>query len=142
MNPLNWTWQRKWGATVLISMFLFISAYSSTMITPALPAISYEYEIPRGYKRQLAMSVLLLGYAQGPFVMAPLSEVFGRATVLQYANLVFFVFNTACGFAGTLSQMLVFRFLSGVGGSAALVVCHSYLRIVRDKLTAPSYPKK
>ena len=31
--------------------------------------------------------------------------------------------NLACGFAQNESQLLAFRFLSGLGGSAPLVVC-------------------
>ena len=66
-----------------------------------------------------------LGYAQGPFVLAPLSEIYGRVAVLQYANLVYLAFNTACGFCTTKQQMLAFRFLSGIGGSAPQAVSTS-----------------
>jgi MFS family permease len=103
-------------------MFTFISPFSSTMVTPALPVISHEFKIPDGWARQLVMTIFLLGYAQGPFVLAPLSEIFGRVTVLQYANLIYLVFNTACGFARTQNQMLAFRFLSGLGGAAPQAV--------------------
>jgi MFS family permease len=42
--------------------------------------------------------------------------------VLQLANLFFLIFNLVCGFAKTPAQMLVFRFLSGLGGSAPLAI--------------------
>ena len=82
--------------------------------------------------RQLVMTIFLLGYAQGPFVLAPLSEIFGRVTVLQYANLIYLLFNTLCGFAQTKQQMLAFRFLSGLGGAApqaVRLVLQSFLNI-------------
>jgi len=109
--------------SVPVSMFTFISPFSSTMVTPALPAIADDFDIPEGFMRQLVMTIFLLGYAQGPFVLAPLSEIYGRVTVLQYANLIYLVFNTACGFAQTKEQMLAFRFLSGIGGAAPQAVC-------------------
>jgi len=121
-NPLNWSNKRKWVATILVSLFTFLSPFSSTMITPALPVIGDCFDIPEGFERQLVMSIFLLGYAQGPFVLAPLSEIFGRVTVLQYANLVYLLFNTCCGFAQTKEQMLAFRFLSGLGGAAPQAV--------------------
>ncbi|KAF9701259.1 hypothetical protein EKO04_000372 [Ascochyta lentis] len=117
-NPLNWSQSRKWVVTMLVSMFTFISPFSSTMVTPALPVIADDFDIPEGFMRQLVMTIFLLGYAQGPFVLAPLSEIYGRVTVLQYANLIYLAFNTACGFAQTKEQMLAFRFLSGIGGAA------------------------
>lgn len=122
MNPLNWSWKRKWITTILVSLFTFISPFSSTMVTPALPDISDDFDIPEGFMQQLVMSIFLLGYAQGPFVLAPLSEIYGRVTVLQYANLIYLGFNTACGFAQTRTQILVFRLLSGIGGSAPQAV--------------------
>jgi len=33
------------------------------------------------------------------------------------------VFNTACGFAKNKNELIAFRFLAGLGGSAPLVVC-------------------
>jgi MFS family permease len=94
-------------------------------VTPALDTIGDDLDVPEGFMRQLVMTIFLLGYAQGPFVLAPLSEIFGRVCVLQYANLIYLVFNTACGFSKTRGQMLAFRFLSGIGGSAPQAVNNS-----------------
>lgn len=121
-NPLNWSQQRKWTATLLVSCFTFISPFSSTMVTPVLDDIGAEFGIEGEFARALVMTIFLLGFAQGPFVLAPLSELFGRVRVLQYANLVYLAFNTACGFARTRRQILACRFLSGIGGSAPQAV--------------------
>jgi MFS family permease len=45
------------------------------MVTPALPAIADDFDILEGFMRQLVMTIFLLGYARGPFVLAPLSEI-------------------------------------------------------------------
>lgn len=71
------------------------------------------------------MSIFLLGFAQGPFVLAPLSEVFGRVKVLQYANLIYLVFNTVGGFSQSRGQLLAFRFVSGLGGAAPQAVSNN-----------------
>ena len=92
------------------------------MVTPALDVIGEEYNIPPGFSRALVMSIFLLGYAQGPFVLGSLSEIFGRVGVLQITNLVFLAFNTACPFARNSTELYLFRFLSGIGGSAPQVV--------------------
>lgn len=127
-NPLNWSQTRKWVATMLVSCFTFISPFSSTMVTPALDDIGLEFGITGEFSKQLVMTIFLLGYAQGPFVLAPLSEIFGRVRVLQYANLVYLAFNTACGFAKTEQQILACRFLSGIGGSAPQAVGNPFYR--------------
>ena len=85
--------------------------------------------------------------AVGPLFLGPLSEIYGRSRVLQLANLFFVgtfliarpgflslwailvetrlglsAFNLACAFAQTKGQLIAFRFLSGLGGSAPLAV--------------------
>ncbi|KAH7117551.1 MFS multidrug transporter-like protein [Dendryphion nanum] len=132
-KPLNWSWKKKWLTTILMSMFTFISPFSSTMVTPVLQDIGDEFNISEGFLRQLVMTIFMLGFAQGPFVLGPLSEVFGRVKVLQLANCVYLIFNIACGFAQTQTQMLVFRLLSGIGGSAPQAVRNGVLADIWSK---------
>ncbi|KAI7771134.1 hypothetical protein LZL87_013205 [Fusarium oxysporum] len=117
-NPHNWTKRKKWLSTILVSCFTFISPVSSTMLAPALPDLAKEFKISSDFETYLLMSIFLLAYAIGPFLLAPLSEMFGRVVVLQSANMFYLIFNTVCGFSKTREQMLIFRFLSGLGGSA------------------------
>jgi multidrug resistance protein len=99
-------------------MFAFIAPMASTMVAPALDTIADEFDIQSDIEQFLVMSIFLLAFAIGPFVWGPMSEVFGRVRVMQCANLIFLLFNTMCGFAKTKQQMMAFRFLSGIGGSA------------------------
>lgn len=92
------------------------------MVAPSLDTIALEYGITSGFEKALVMSIFLLAYAICPFILAPLSEMYGRVVVLQSANMVFLLFNTACGFAKTKEQMMAFRFLSGLGGGAPQAV--------------------
>ena len=93
------------------------------MLSPALPTIANEFNIKSNIEQYLVMSIFLLAYALGPFVFAPLSEIRGRVGVLQFANLLYLIFNTVCGFSKSKQQMLAFRFLSGFGASAPQAVC-------------------
>ncbi|KAL2207904.1 MFS general substrate transporter, partial [Sarocladium strictum] len=117
-NPRNWPKKRKWTATFLVSCYTFISPVSSTMLAPALPVLAHELKTRSDIETYFLMSIFLLAYALGPFVLAPLSEMYGRVVVLQSANLVFLVFNTVAGFSTNKDMMLATRFLSGLGGSA------------------------
>lgn len=92
------------------------------MVAPALGQISESLHAQSTIESQFYLSIFLLAYAVGPFPLGPLSETYGRVYVLQIANLLYLVFNLACGFAHTTTQMLVFRFLSGLGGSAPLTI--------------------
>ncbi len=92
------------------------------MVAPSLSAIGAEFGVTNDAVSSLMLSIFVLAYAVGPLFLGPLCEVYGRVHVLQIANLFYFVFNLACGFAKSSGQMLAFRFLSGLGGSAPLVI--------------------
>ena len=119
-NPKNWTKKRRWAATITVSLFTFISPVSSSMIAPALGKIQDEFHIKSESQAGLALSVFVLAFAVGPLIIGPMSELFGRRIVLQISNLFYFCFNLACGFAQSPGQLIAFRFLSGLGGSAPL----------------------
>ncbi|KAL4964978.1 MFS transporter [Aspergillus stella-maris] len=116
--PKNWTPGRKWLTLVLVSSFTFMSPLSSSVVAPSLPAIGQDLHIPTGFQQTIAMSVFILAYAVGPLFFGPLCEIYGRIVVLQTTNAFYLVFNLCCGFAKTKVQLIVFRFLSGLGGSA------------------------
>ncbi|PSS22698.1 hypothetical protein PHLCEN_2v2995 [Hermanssonia centrifuga] len=105
-----------------MSFFTFISPVSSSMVAPASFQIADELNITSEIEVSMTISVFVLAYAVGPLVLGPLSEIYGRSRVLQIANLFFLVWNLACGFAQTKSQLIAFRFLAGLGGSAPLSV--------------------
>lgn len=122
LNPHNWPPRRRWSSTVLIAMFAFIAPMASTMVAPALPTLADEFGINSEIEEFMLMSIFLLAFAVGPFLWGPLSEIYGRVHVMVGANLIFLLFNTVCGFAKTKEQMMAFRFLSGIGGSASQAV--------------------
>ena len=121
-NPKNWSSKRRWIATLNVSSFTLISPLSSSMVAPALPAMSERFGVTNAVVSQLMLSIFVLAFAIGPLFWGPLSEMYGRIPVLQLSNLFYFIFNLAGGFSKTAAQMLVFRFLAGFGGSAPLAV--------------------
>jgi multidrug resistance protein len=92
------------------------------MIAPALNAIGRDLNITNEITLSLTLSVFILAYAIGPLFLGPLSEIYGRVLVLQASNLFYLFFNLGCGLAQTKAQMIIFRFLAGLGGSAPLAI--------------------
>ena len=113
--------------TITFASYAFISPLSSTMIAPALDVIAKAFHIGSAVESQISLSIFVLAYALGPLFLGPLSEIFGRALVLQLSALWYLAFNIGCGFCTSKSQLIAFRFLSGLGGSAPLAVSLSSL---------------
>lgn len=62
-------------------------------------------------------SVYLIGYTFGPLLIAPLSELYGRAILYNVCNFVFLIFSIACALANNLGALIVFRLLAGIAAS-------------------------
>ncbi|KAK6827963.1 multidrug resistance protein [Apiospora arundinis] len=121
-NPKNWAFSKKWRAVFIVSCFTLMSPLSSSVVAPSLGVIGNELDVPPGTQQALILSVFILAYAVGPLLWGPLSELYGRIVVLQITNLLYLCFNLGCGFARTKAQLIIFRFLSGLGGSAPLAI--------------------
>ncbi|RDX51047.1 MFS polyamine transporter [Lentinus brumalis] len=90
------------------------------MVAPAAGQIASGFNITDQFQVNLTISVFVLAYAFGPLILGPLCEVFGRVPILRGCNLFFTAWNLGCGFAQNESQLIAFRFLAGLGGSAPL----------------------
>lgn len=98
------------------------------MIAPAFSDMNKDLNVHNSAETTMMLSFFVLAYAIGPLLFGPLSELYGRRWVLQIRNLIFLVFNLACGFAKTGPQMIVLRFFSGLGGCAPLTTGAGLLR--------------
>lgn len=67
-------------------------------------------------------TVFLLGYTFGPILIAPLSELYGRAILYKICMLLLVVFNVACAVAKSLGSLVAFRFLAGIMGSCPVTL--------------------
>lgn len=122
--PRNWSRAQKVFQTLIVALYTLISPMSSSILSPAMEDIAASLHMNSDFIMSFAVSVMVLAWALGPLIIAPISELdaCGRRPVLNISIWVIFVFNLACGFAKTTTQLCVFRFLGGLGGCAALNV--------------------
>lgn len=127
-NPKNWSFKRKWAATVTASSFALLAPVCSSMLAPALGLVKKDFNIPSEAETVLTMTNYNFALAIGPLFLGPLSEIYGRVPILQFSALFFLVFNSAAGWATNKGQFIAFRFISGLGGSAPLAVSQSFTK--------------
>ncbi|KAL4874945.1 major facilitator superfamily domain-containing protein [Aspergillus karnatakaensis] len=121
-DPKNWPRSLKWKNTWAVSLFVFISPVSSSMIAPALQDLGESLGMQTELEVYLSLAIFILAYAVGPIFFGPASELYGRMRLLQASNIWYLAWNLGCGFATTKSQFFGFRFLAGIGGSAPLAI--------------------
>ena len=64
----------------------------------------------------------ILGFAFGPLVLAPLSEMYGRVIVYNVCNVLYTVFTVACALATNMGMLIGFRFLAGTFGVSPITL--------------------
>lgn len=68
------------------------------------------------------VSIYILGFAIGPLIIAPLSELYGRYWLYNASNFFFVIFTICCGVSNSMGMLIAFRFLAGCAGSAPLTI--------------------
>ncbi|GKT74225.1 cycloheximide resistance protein [Colletotrichum tofieldiae] len=118
-HPLNWSTTRKTTSIVIVSLTALLSPIGSTISAAAAADIMRHFGTTSETLGALMTTIYLLGYAFGPIIIAPLSELYGRAIVFQSCTLMFTIFNIACAVANSFGSLVVYRLLAGIAGSCA-----------------------
>ncbi|GAB1318346.1 hypothetical protein MFIFM68171_08556 [Madurella fahalii] len=121
-HPRSWPLIKKVRTTGIVAALCFLSPFASTIFAPSIHLVMADLGITDSTLGALQVSVFLFAYAVGPLFLAPLSELYGRAVILQLGNIVFVAFSVGGGFSRTPAQLSVCRFLAGIGGSSGLAV--------------------
>ncbi|KAI0165620.1 MFS general substrate transporter [Xylariaceae sp. FL1272] len=120
--PMNFSGGRKWFCIACLSLITLISPLSSTILSPAINDVSASFHNTDDILAAFPVSIFLLGYAVGPLLLSPLSEIYGRALVLSSANAFFCVWHIGCALAPSLNSLIFFRFMCGVGGAGCMTL--------------------
>ncbi|KAH0489505.1 hypothetical protein TgHK011_009932 [Trichoderma gracile] len=119
-NPYNWPSWKKILNSALISALSFITPLASSMFAPGVPDLMQEFHSTSEELAAFCVSVYVLGFAAGPMLFAPLSELYGRSIIYNITNVGFIVFVIACAQAPSMTTLIIFRFLSGIFGSCPI----------------------
>jgi hypothetical protein len=140
-NPLNWTFGRKSITVALVSSMTLLryaillisclqlvleamliphSSLSSSIFAPGIASVMEEFHSTSKELASFIVSVYVIGYAFGPLIIAPLSEIYGRTLLYYICNSLFTVFTIACAVAPNLSALVTFRLLAGLSAGYPL----------------------
>lgn len=86
------------------------------MFAPGVASIMSEFKNDSSIVTTFVVSIYFLGFAFGPLVVAPMSEVFGRVYVYHIGNVLFTAFSIAAACSINIEMLMAFRFLMGLVG--------------------------
>ena len=94
----------------------------SSMLAPAVPDVMKSLHSDNAELQSFVVSIYVIGFVVGPLVVAPLSELFGRAIVYHVSNVVFLGATIGCALSTNVGMFLAFRLLCGCAGAAPLAL--------------------
>ncbi|KAH6887661.1 major facilitator superfamily domain-containing protein [Thelonectria olida] len=118
-NPRTFSQTRKWTITLLQAMSAFTVAFVSTAYSGGIADIRETFGVSSEVGL-LGLSLFVLGFALGPLLWAPLSELFGRRYLFISTYAVLVALNAGTVFVQNIQSLIVLRFLAGTIGSSPL----------------------
>jgi AAHS family 4-hydroxybenzoate transporter-like MFS transporter len=112
----------RWITFGLCALTMFTEGYDAQFIGSVVPGstgLAAEFGIAPGAMWP-ALSAGLVGLMLGAFFVAPLADSLGRRRLIIFSVGVFGVLTIASVFAGSLTEMAVYRFLTGLGLGGAM----------------------
>lgn len=121
---------------VAVMLSMLLAALDQTIVSTALPIIVREFDALEH------LSWVITAYMLASTVVVPiygkLSDIYGRKGFFL-ASIVIFLFGSAlCGFSQSMTQLIIFRAIQGIGGGALMT---NAFAIVADLFTAKERAK-
>ncbi|PGH07948.1 hypothetical protein AJ80_07929 [Polytolypa hystricis UAMH7299] len=121
LHPQNWTMKRKIFTVIILAWTSLTSSFASSVFSSATSDLVEIYGVSSEVIT-LGLSFYVLGFATGPIVWAPLSELKGRRFPILLAMFGFTIFQFAVATAKDLQTILISRFFGGFCGACPLAV--------------------
>lgn len=125
------TSQKYLGEKGLIILIAFLSAFiplSTDLYLPALPRMAENFQVAPSLIN-LTLILFFIFYAAGSLVWGPLSDKYGRKSILLIGLIIYTASSAMCALSGNIYQLIAFRIIQAIASGAATAVAQA---IVKD----------
>jgi len=120
---------------VLLASLVALGPLSVDMYLPAMPRMMQALDTDIQHMH-LTLSTYLTGFAIFHLVCGPLADRFGRKPILIGGTLLFVAASVGCSLSTTVEEMLVFRFIQGIGACVGPTLARAVARDVYGPMRA------
>ncbi|KAJ5872888.1 uncharacterized protein N7529_005241 [Penicillium soppii] len=118
-NPMNFSEVKKWTYTMVVAVATLAVSLVSSAYTGGIEEIMLDFNIGQELAT-LGVSLFVLGFAIGPLLWAPLSELFGRQVLFVTTYAALTAFNAGVAGSKNAWTLIILRFFAGSFGSSPL----------------------
>jgi DHA1 family bicyclomycin/chloramphenicol resistance-like MFS transporter len=117
---------------LVLSVLMAFGSISTDMYLPSLPSLAKVFHVGQA-QVQLTLSLYLVGFGVGQLVWGPLGDRYGRKWVLVTGIMFHLAGSCACALAGSIDQMIGWRFVQALGSCAGPVLARAMVRDSYDR---------
>ncbi|KAE8371858.1 major facilitator superfamily domain-containing protein [Aspergillus bertholletiae] len=125
-HPFNWSLTVKLYTSVMVCLGTFISSFASAVFAPGTAGVAKAFGVSTEVGI-LGTTLFVLGFASGPMIWAPSSELIGRRLPLTVGMFGVAVFSIASAVAKDIQTVIICRFFAGLFGASQLSVVPAVL---------------
>ncbi|RAL17085.1 MFS transporter [Aspergillus homomorphus CBS 101889] len=118
-NPMQFSETKKWTFTMMMALATLAVALVSSAYTGGIVEIEKDFGIGTEVAT-LGVSLFVLGFAIGPLLWAPLSEMFGRQIVYCVTYMALTAFTAGGAGSQNAYTLIILRFFAGSFGSSPM----------------------
>lgn len=118
-NPMLFPTWKKWVITILVAFATLAVAFVSSAYSGGVNQILSTFHVGDEVVT-LGISLFVLGFAIGPLLWAPMSELYGRQVLFIGTYAALTAFNAGAAGSPNIQTLLILRFFAGAFGSSPL----------------------
>ncbi|EDU40340.1 ProP Permease of the major facilitator superfamily [Pyrenophora tritici-repentis] len=118
-NPMTFSKMKKWIMALAVANSVLVVSFCSSAFSGGVQQIMREFGVSQEIVT-LGLSLFVLGFALGPLLWAPFSELYGRQLIFVVTYTAFMAFNAGVAGAPNIQALLILRFFAAAFGSSPL----------------------
>ncbi|RMZ80854.1 hypothetical protein DV737_g2813, partial [Chaetothyriales sp. CBS 132003] len=121
LHPQNWPLKSKLIISAVLAYTCFCASFTSSIFSASTISLATHFNVSIEVAT-LSTSLFVLGFAFGPLIWGPFSELQGRKLPIMIGMFGFSIFCFAAATAKDLQTLMICRFFNGIFGSCPLAV--------------------
>ena len=118
-DAMSFSYRRKWAIAILQSLSTFVVTFSSSVYVSGIGGIEDHFNVSSEVAT-LGLSLYVLGFAVGPLIWAPMSEMCGRRAIYGISFIMYTAFSVAAACSPNITALLILRFFASAFGSSSM----------------------
>ena len=120
---------------IMLGLLTAIGPFAIDMYLPAMPTIAASLQTSTA-AAQMTLTAFFIAFGTCQIIFGPLSDIIGRKPPLYFGLTIFVFGSIGCTLAPSVEWLIFFRFIEGIGASAAMVIPRAIIRDLHTGIEA------